>query len=172
MTGAIVMGQIFSRNRRQADRNAADGISANVYLTKGRRAGLGGLQSPTSALSGEGSRKCTAAIETCLASGEVRSDPWQGRAVVKQNDKQAADRERPAHRFSCTRLAGRRTTVLSHSCRRFQRDAGRQVAGERWCTRRNETRTETASSRRTSSQARVSRHLQVPPCCCCRPTRS
>ena len=52
--------------------------------------GLSGLEPLTSALSGEGSCDCPAAAEASAASGEVRFDPWSGRAVVKQNDKQSA----------------------------------------------------------------------------------
>jgi CsoR family transcriptional regulator, copper-sensing transcriptional repressor len=58
---------------------------------------------------------------------EVRSDPWRGRAVVKQNDKQAADRERPAHRFRSTRCAcrpGRRQRVGSRQ---------RQIEEDTYC---------------------------------------
>jgi hypothetical protein len=41
----------------------------------------------------------TAAGDASRASGEVRTDPRRGRAVVKQNDKQTASRDDRAHRF-------------------------------------------------------------------------
>ena len=59
-------------------------------LVNGTSVGLSGLEPLTSALSGEGSCDCPAAAEASAASGEVRFDPWSGRAVVKQNDKQSA----------------------------------------------------------------------------------
>jgi hypothetical protein len=80
----------YYRFRSVSDRHAA---WSEQYL----RVGLSGLEPLTSIRGVYGGR--TAAGDASRASGEVRSDPRRGRAVVKQNDKQTASRDDRAHRF-------------------------------------------------------------------------
>jgi hypothetical protein len=92
----------------------------------------------------------TAAGDASRASGEVRSDPRRGRAVVKQNDKQTASRDDRAHRFGPPAQQVVAPTSCDVRCASLSRPPGRDTWSGTVENAGNETTTETGPSTSSS----------------------
>ena len=106
----------------------------------------------------------TAAGDASRASGEVRSDPRRGRAVVKQNDKQTASRDDRAHRFGPPAQQVVAPTSCDVRCASLSRPPGRYLVGN--SGERRETRPQLRPGRRplhpeARSVSRRGRELSV-----------
>jgi hypothetical protein len=92
----------------------------------------------------------TAAGDASRASGEFRSDPRRGRAVVKQNDKQTASRDDRAHRFGPAAQQVVAPTSCDVRCASLSRPPGRDTWSGTVENAGNETTTETGPSTSSS----------------------